>query len=222
MKRRLPIVVVVSAIAILGLFASLAATGAFGQKSDDPRPPDKQTLEASAAARQATVDAMPQSDSTKDMTPPEYAPAPTPQSCPVDPAGIRVAINSPPITELPLWPELYDQKGHSPIKVISDATGVTREGAPFRILAGALANDTQQGVIVVGLASRDPCYEHKPYFSASEYVTPFKAGALTVKRIDGDTAVFLAGGGTTGGFDFVQGVFSNTQSPTLVPTVVTP
>ncbi len=215
--RRAAIAAATIGIAIIGVLVGLVVSGAIGQEGGEV-PPVKQTIEASETAAQATAEAGPHAPKPTGQS----SPIPTPQSCPIDPTRYRTVIASPPAYGAPpsqLFPGIFGSRDNRRINVVSQALGLTTQGAPYTIWSGALASDPHQGVIVVWLGAKDPCAEGRSSYPPQEYLTPLKAGAVTLTQIDGDMVVFQTGDGTTGSLNYVTGTFiTTTPSATAVPT----
>lgn len=100
------------------------------------------------------------------------------------------------------------------VNITNGATIPPSQGRPFDylIIAGALQNNPQQGVLVVIRQPKDPCAQG-PQGQTKLYNSPFQQGALTLTQISGDTVSFTtAASGTaaggTGQFNYITGQFN--------------
>jgi hypothetical protein len=92
--------------------------------------------------------------------------------------------------------------------LVNVASAVSSTGAAYRIYAGAVDSDAQQGVMIVE-RSGDPCASAAGL--APAYIRAYlaaRAGALTITGIAGDTVTFETLSGARGTFNYVTGQYS--------------
>jgi len=94
--------------------------------------------------------------------------------------------------------------------VVNEASAVSSRGVPYRIFAGALDPDSQQGVLLVLQQSIDPCATAAgllPHFEPQSFTLPVKTGGVTLTAIEGDLVSFETAGGNKGQFNYTTGEF---------------
>jgi hypothetical protein len=89
--------------------------------------------------------------------------------------------------------------------MVNVAGALSGQHVYYRIFAGSMASDPQQGVLLVFRQADPPYYVNGS--SEHLYVSPLLRGALTLTGIDGDTVLFRDASGATGRFNFVAGAF---------------
>lgn len=94
--------------------------------------------------------------------------------------------------------------------IVNTATAVSTANIPFdyRLYAGSLAANPQQGILIVVRLDQDPCKPGASGTITKTYDTPYQRGALTLTQVSGDTVTFSTATGGDGHFDYVTGQFS--------------
>lgn len=155
----------------------------------DKFPPEKQALELAERAECEEAKIAPHASKEPDTSPV--------LSCPTDPATLK--------------PSIYPYNG-GPFgrNMVNEALVVGSKGTAYRVFAGALELEPQQGVLIVQQMSLDPCAAAAgltPTYEPKTYEFSAKSGAVTLTSIEGDTVVFEAASGEKGRFDYTTGEF---------------
>jgi len=204
-----------AAIVFAGVaMAVLWTTETIGQ-GDDPSqemppdfellPPEKPALELAERAERAAAEAGPHA--------PKVATGALVISCPVD------------LTKVPtgVWPFEFGPfpGGRS---LVNEASAISSLGVPYRIFAGALDEDPEQGLVMVAPSSADPCATSAgliPQEQLRFHQTLSRSGPVTIIQIDGDAVIFSDSTGKEGRLNYVTGQFDGGPVPTMVPLQAT-
>ena len=122
--------------------------------------------------------------------------------------------NTGPTTSCPIGSspnEIIMPDGHIHQYIINVASIGATASDPWEYLisAGALAVNTQQGIMVVERTPEDPCApQNQGKFTLITYKTPYQKGALTLTAINGDSVSFSLANGGTGQFNYLTNTFS--------------
>ena len=94
--------------------------------------------------------------------------------------------------------------------IISNATVAPDGGMPFSyvVLAGSLASNSQQGVIIVRRLDYDPCSPNAKGLTTTYYPTPSQQGAVTLTQLNGVVLTFKTAAGGSGQFNAVTGQYT--------------
>lgn len=150
---------------------------------------EHQAFEATLEARErATAAVAPTADSRNRPTIPASCPRPTPAQ------------------SLILPPHRQDP-GARNMTVSTQATVVIGLDE-YAVSSGSLADNRQQGVIVVTHFASDPCSPNGTGTTVTQYTMPASHGAITLTAIRGEVLEFSTSDGTTGQFDLVTKQFS--------------
>jgi hypothetical protein len=190
--------IVLSAVSgVCGILALLAVTAwAAGAPPFQPNSPYQ-----TAAQKQAQLQQMHAQETADANSPhgPKTGPArSTPiTSCPSDPvtSSISTALETGALHE----------------HIISNATVAPDGGVPFiyRVYAGSLVSNLQQGVIIVRRFDYDPCSPDAKGTTITYYPTPYQQGAVTLTQVNDATLTFTTESGGSGHFNVVTGKYSS-------------
>jgi hypothetical protein len=201
MNVRVVISAAIISLAITGIGAgALWATGAIGQEGGGPGPselipdfdglpPEKQAIELELLAEQQEAEAGARaSKAAADGDVP---------SCPIDASQVLTGI----------FPYHGGPLGRY---LVNEASAVSSSGGSYRVFAGALDPDPEEGVLFVQQQSSDPCATAAGLTPAHEMQTfklPPGTGAVTLTAIEGDLIAFETAKGTGGRFNYTTGEF---------------